>query len=51
MTYVLIGIIVLMAIPTLIGIDEIHTSWSLSRWYERRDRQHRLIKKMKEESK
>lgn len=51
MNWVFIAIIALMTIPTIIGLDEMITSWRISRWYEKKDRQHKLIKKLKGELK
>jgi len=49
--YILGGIIiVIILLLALVGLDEVLHSRSIARWYEKKDRQHRLIKKLKEES-
>lgn len=50
--YILGGIVILIILLlALVGLDEVLHSWSIARWYEKRDRQHRLIQKLKEEAK
>lgn len=45
--WILIGIIFLMTLPALVGLDEIIQSKRLSRWYEKRDRGQQILKELK----